>query len=289
MSACNAPALDDLDYAQLFIQPKIDGLRCVVLDGVAYSKSMTPLPNRLLQSLLGIPRHQGYDMEVTAATMNDPLLFNKTTSAVMNETWEGLFQFYVHDIFRPQTPFVKRLVQFDPLMGSMHRTPTVHIRGRLELESIYSKCLEDGYEGAILRDGRMHYKFGKSTIKEQALMKLKPFVDGEAVVIGFQELELNDNDQIKSRIGLAKRRSYAGLKRRADTLGALLVRDCVTGVRFNIGSGFTTEQRKEIWENMREYLGKIARYKRQKYGELNLPRQGIWTGWRDPMDMVAGD
>ena len=35
------------------VTPKIDGLRCLVLDGVAYSRSLKPIRNKVIQAELG--------------------------------------------------------------------------------------------------------------------------------------------------------------------------------------------------------------------------------------------
>ncbi len=37
----------------LFVSPKLDGVRCVVRDGVAYSRSLKPIPNQFVQFVLG--------------------------------------------------------------------------------------------------------------------------------------------------------------------------------------------------------------------------------------------
>lgn len=284
MLACNAPSFEALDYTDLWIQPKIDAVRAIVFGGVVYSKSLTPFPNRHLQATFGRPELEGFDGELTVGSILDPLLFNRTTSAVMAEGGEHGWMLYAHDVFVERTPFNVRKDLIYAWAG-VNPSWTKQVWTPEQIEAHYTALIAGGYEGAMLRDGRMHYKFGRSTESEQALLKLKPFEDGEAIVVGFQELEINDNDQIKSNIGLAKRRSYGGLKRRADTLGALLVRDCETGVRFSLGSGFTAAERKEIWENMPKYFKRIARYKKQKHGELNAPRIATFTGWRAELDM----
>ena len=46
-----------------------------------------------------------------------------------------------------------------------------------------------------------------------------------------------------------------------EALGSLEVSDIKTGLIFNIGSGFTANQRKELWKNKENLLGKIVKYK----------------------------
>ena len=42
------------------------------------------------------------------------------------------------------------------------------------------EVLSQGYEGLIIRDAFSPYKFGRSTVSEQSLLRLKRFKDAEA-------------------------------------------------------------------------------------------------------------
>lgn len=62
--ACNAPAnLNSLPYP-LFASVKLDGIRCVIKDGVALSRTLKPIRNQYIQSLLGRPEFNGLDGEL---------------------------------------------------------------------------------------------------------------------------------------------------------------------------------------------------------------------------------
>ena len=69
------------------------------------------------------------------------------------------------------------------------------------------------------------------------------------------------------------------------TLGAVLVKDIKSGIEFSIGSGFNDENRQEIWDNQKKYLGKIVKYKSQKCGEVEKPRFPVFLSFRDVRDM----
>jgi len=62
-----------------------------------------------------------------------------------------------------------------------------------ELDAFEAACLRDGFEGVMLRSPSGRYKFGRSTLKENLLLKLKRFEDAEAQIIGFEELSHNAN------------------------------------------------------------------------------------------------
>lgn len=54
---------------------------------------------------------------------------------------------------------------------------------------------------------------------------------------------------------------------------------------FKVGSGFTMEQRSEIWKNQHSYLGKLASVRYMEVGVKHLPRCPTFKGWRDIDDL----
>ena len=63
------------------------------------------------------------------------------------------------------------------------------------------------------------------------------------------------------------------------------VKDIHTGVEFSIGSGFTEEQRREIWNKQVELIGSIVKYKYFEVGVKDKPRFPIFLGFRDKRDI----
>src|SRR5437899_138139 len=87
------------------------------------------------------------------------------------------------------------------------------------------RCIADcrGFEGVMLRKPDGPYKFGRSTVREGYLMKVKRFTQEEAVVVGYEEQETNLNEATKDALGHTKRSSHKAGKRPAGVLGALRV------------------------------------------------------------------
>ncbi len=142
--------------------------------------------------------------------------------------------------------------------------------------------LAHGFEGVMLRHSKGRYKQGRSTLKEQILMKLKRFKDAEAEIVGFEPLYSNQNPQTRNSQGLAERSDHKAGKVQIDTLGNLIVRD-LSGrfSTFNVGSGFDQSLRSEIWNNRNGYLGRIITYKFQEVGILEAPRFPIFLRFRE--------
>jgi DNA ligase-1 len=152
-----------------------------------------------------------------------------------------------------------------------------------ELLKYETEVLEEKFEGVMLRSANGPYKFGRSTLKEGSLVKMKKFDDDEAVIIGFNELQKNTNEKTKDEFGYAKRSSHKNGKIEQDTLGSIDVN--WNGIHFSIGSGFTAEQRKEFWNDRDNLLGKIVKFKYFATGMKEAPRFPIFLGFRSEDDM----
>ena len=58
-----------LDYSNLWVSPKLDGIRAIIRDGVVMSRSLKPIPNKHVQRILGnSPGIEGYDGELIVGT-----------------------------------------------------------------------------------------------------------------------------------------------------------------------------------------------------------------------------
>ena len=67
-------------------QPKLDGIRVVIKNGVVYSRSLKPIPNKHIQALF---RHlDGLDGELIVGNPTAHDVFQKTTSGVMSKEGE---------------------------------------------------------------------------------------------------------------------------------------------------------------------------------------------------------
>jgi len=157
------------------------------------------------------------------------------------------------------------------------------VASQAEAESKLQQFIDEGYEGGILRSFKGKYKQGRSTLKEGYLLKLKRFLDDEAVVIGFEERMQNNNVKEVDERGYSKRSSKKAGLVGADTLGSLIVQ--WNGVTFNVGSGFDDAQRKEVWQNKDKYLGKLVTFKYQELTEYNIPRFPTFKGFRSEDDV----
>lgn len=282
-----AAAPQDLAFP-LLASPKLDGVRCLVLHGVAVGRSLKAIPNKHVQKLFGRPEFEGLDGELIVGEPTAPNAFNVTSSGVMSVDGEPDVKFYVFDDFHETGGFQRRLhtahrrvKKYKCCVGVAH-TP---VNDEAELAEFEQKMLGFGFEGVMLRHFSGPYKHGRSTAREGFLLKLKRFVDGEAKIAGFEELMRNANEAKTNELGQKERSSHKENMVPMGALGALVVQDLKTGAEFNIGTGFDAATRQKLWDGRKDLLGATVKYKSQPAGAKDKPRFPVFLGFRDPVDM----
>lgn len=291
-----AAASDGDITSKVLVSPKLDGIRCVIRDGQALSRSLKPIANKALREVLSNPLLNGLDGELLAGSATSETAFNSTTRSVMShEGNSDVVQFHVFDCFdNPAWPFQHRLREAAERVTEAQRQglPVRLVEHRpvssqSQLLEVYQTYLEQGFEGAMVRDPIGPYKHGRSTAREGFLLKMKPWKDSEAMILGFDELERNQNEAKKNALGHTERSTSKEGKVAGGTLGALHVRDIHNGMEFSIGGGFTAADRDLLWAQNERLVGRVVRYKSVTIGVVDAPRFPVFLGFRDQNDMEA--
>lgn len=294
---------------------KLDGIRAVIhttdkLPLTAFSTSGKPLPSKRCQNLVQSAHFYGLDGEFIYGDPTDEQCFNKTQSAVMSIEWpEDLdpvqLRFYAFDFWMSdEQPFEERLEQLREIHAELERR--LEIYGRLqhgtiqlvehyriddeaELLALYEEALEKGYEGLIIRSPSAKYKFGRATVREGGLGKIKPYNKElfEAEILGWYRQKVYD-ESTTDAFGRAKILKRKDNFTEIDAIGGFNVRDVKTGVEFNIGGGkmFTKLFREGQFQSADQYVGKIIQYTCMTYGGLEKPRMPTGVRMRDKIDMT---
>lgn len=292
MLAATLHDLSEVRYPVL-LSPKLDGVRAIVKGGVVLSRSLKPIPNAHVQCLFGRCGIDGLDGELVIGDPRDADCYRNTVSGVMRRVFRPKVTFHVFDYhLAPEAGFRERLQHAADLAATytsdrcpLDVLPQRMCRDQAEVEQMETTYLEMGFEGVMLRDPCGTYKFGRSTLKEGGLLKLKRFSDSEAEILGFEERMHNTNEAETNELGRTKRSSaQAGLVP-DGTLGALLVRDIHTGVEFSVGTGFDDATRADIWANRHRMLGALVKYKHFAIGAYDKPRFPTFLGFRAPIDL----
>lgn len=280
--------IDDLTFPKL-VSPKLDGIRAFSWGGVLYSRNLKPIRNEHVQrKFRGLP--DGVDGELMVGRPNDPDAMTKAQSVIMSfDKPADEVVFNAFDCFRnPALKFSDRLEEVYKLSTRFLFVDSVsHYRARTmsEVQGMEEDFLAAGYEGAMLRDPSGAYKYGRSTPREQGLLKLKRFKDSEAVILAAEPRMHNANEQTRDELGRAKRSTARAGLVQMDTLGTLVVRDVHTGQQFGIGTGLNDAQRAELWAQRSALPGKIVKYKYFPTGTVSAPRFPVFLGFRDIADI----
>uniref|UniRef100_A0A6M3MK56 Putative DNA ligase domain protein n=1 Tax=viral metagenome TaxID=1070528 RepID=A0A6M3MK56_9ZZZZ len=291
MLACDAPA--DLQFP-LIVSPKLDGIRCTVWPDKPLTRSLKDIPNRHVRGTLQRARMPAvFDGELVVGAANHPDVYRSTTSGVMSHEGQPDFSFHVFDwvpVDTPSVPFSLRLARlqertstvtaFHPWFKLLEQ---VWINNLAQLVAYEAKVLADGYEGLITRHPDGVYKHGRSTAKEQGMLKVKRFKDTELEVVGTVEMLHNQNEATLNELGHTQRSSAKAGKVASGMLGALVCRWEDTTVE--VGTGFTQAQRIEFWQRRDELVGQLAKVKYFEQGMKDKPRHPVWLGWRDRADL----
>lgn len=276
----------------LLASPKLDGIRCLAMSGEPRTRSMKMIPNRFIQEWFCEHAHalEGLDGELIVGEPTGADVLKRATSGLMSESGEPDFRYYAFDRWDQPKAYSVRLESIfrqSDLPGRV--VPLRHelVTSLEQLLELERATLDTGYEGLMLRAPLGPYKQGKATFKEGFLMKLKRFDDAEGEIIGFEELLHNGNTAFTNELGRTARPNHQAGMVGLDALGVILMRGITAfeGEEVRVGSGLNDAERKQIWENRPDYLGKIGKFKFQSVGSVDAPRHPIWLGLRDAHDL----
>lgn len=275
---------------------KYDGIRIFMDGNQPRTASNKELPNLYTRKLLqDNPEMRDLDFELILGDPADPLCYNKTYSAVMTHAGEPELSFYVFDcVADPNEPFIERLARLATrkLPQRAALVEQVWVRGQEELDALYAKVTAEGHEGLILKSPGGSYKYGRSTAREQLLIKLKPEDDFEFAIDGCYEAMENTNEAFINELGRTDRSTDAEGLVGKDTLGGFYATALTNGESksFDVGTKFKCAPgkldhaaRKKLWEqwkadpeSVKKLIGKARCF---PIGAKDLPRHPRWIGW----------
>lgn len=277
----------------VMVSPKLDGLRCIIRRYTAVSRNLKPFRNEWVQrQLKGLP--EGLDGELIVGKPNEGHVLGRTQSGIMSADGEPDFTFHVFDRineFYMPVGFITRYQRLETDLLGRNRVKLVphYMANTLsDLLAFEKEFLEDGYEGIMVRHVHGKYKFGRSTLREGLLGKLKRFRDGEALVEKILEGVHNLNEATLDELGRTKRSNHQDNKVGANTIGTIVGKDLATGEILQISPGrMSHDDRKYYWQYPHEILGKIVKFKTFDYGKLDASRFCTFQAFRDAADMAT--
>jgi DNA ligase-1 len=240
-----------VDYSKpVYIQPKLDGVRCLFTKDGAYSRTGKQFKNLAHIELELIPFFKDNPNIILDGELYNHELkhdFEKIISLVRKQKptaddrldARNLIQYHVYDfISNEKANYRDRMHELacsDIYSDYIKYVPAYRVYKHEEaLNMHHDAYLAKGYEGSILRlDGK--YKHGRS----YDLMKFKDFSDTEATIVGYE----------------------TGKGKREGTLGKFIMQDD-DGNEFGCppGKGYNYKDLANMLDNIGEYIGKRATF-----------------------------
>ncbi len=233
---------------KVFIQPKLDGVRCIFTKDGAYSRTGKEFKNlaHIKYDLTDFFRkhpNSVLDGELyNHALKND---FEKIISLVRKQKpteqdardAQHLVQYHVYDTIAEGVDYEDRfnwLTRYLPIAASMTLIKNTVVESQDEAKMLHNVHLAQGYEGSMLRLNKPYEQK-----RSYNLQKFKDFSDTEATIIGYE----------------AGKGKFTGL------IGKFFMQDD-DGNEFGcpIGKGYNFADRKAILDNVHDYIGQRATF-----------------------------
>ncbi len=280
-------ALTDIKYP-IYASPKLDGVRGLIIDGVLHSRSLKQFPNQFVHNRFSLDKLDGLDGELILGSPTAKDVYRVTNGACARKTGTPDVKLYAFDAHSYDGPFSERIklagltLEISPHVKVLTQTL---ITNEAELLKVESKMLGLGYEGLILRAPDGAYKYGRSTVRDQGMLKLKRFTDSEFLLLEVIEEMHNANEATKNELGRTARSSHKANMVPTGRMGSLRVKDIHNGVEFSIGTGFDDEDKNWFWKNRKKLESKfVGKYKHFEVGAKDLPRFPVYLGPRPAWD-----
>jgi len=154
-----------------------------------------------------------------------------------------------------------------------------------ETEILFEKILEEGYEGLILRHPGSPYKFGRGTLKQGIIYKIKPWRTFDAKILAItQGTDVDPNAEKKiNELG----RSVTSNKK-GDRILVERMKDFTVdynGHKLDVASSSVThKERKRLWKIKDSLVGKYIEYKGMLVGAKDVPRHPVFIRFREDKD-----
>ncbi len=244
------------------VQPKLDGLRCIVyrgLDGKLKAQSrtggyFTAIEHILkeLESVFNLHPTLIFDGELYTTKIPFEQLAGLIKKKKITEEEIPLLrqiEYHIYDLIN-KNPYYVRLNEIEQILIPFKLNKIFIVQTMLannvdDMRHFFTKFVEDGYEGIMLRNKNGLYQ---CNYRSNDLQKYKEFIEDEYQIVGYKQGEGKDKGTI--------------------------IWICITpdGREFNVRPRGTLEYRRELFKNGDKYVGKMLTVIYQELSEMNVPR-----------------
>jgi hypothetical protein len=261
------------------VEAKLDGLRLIAVkdrgEVSLFTRSGTPIETlpRIVQAIKGL---KADNIVLDGEVMGED--WNESASVVMSSKSkkdDSTMRYHVFDIVNlaawqtqvSKTHYRARLLDLQLTIGDTEGTPFRYVKSTMaqdetELREFYNECLDEGYEGVMLKRLDTPYQWKRT----DSILKMKPVATEEGVVVGWHKA----NEKTK----------------RAGQFGGFLVLT-PNGVITKVGGGYTDDIKARIQaEGPDTYIGRIVEAEHQPPftvdGKMRFP---VFSRFREESDV----
>ena len=240
-----------------FVQPKLDGLRCLIYkaaNGSIVTQSRTGGMYVTMGHITSglSPFFEAHPTAVLDGELyTDKYPFEELCGMIKRKETDSdklcAVQFHIYDVVM-NAPYMDRHVF---IVNHAHLFPpafevvkTEEVTNVIEFKTKFTEYIQEGYEGIMLRNKKGLYVNNRS----HDLQKYKEFEEAEFVIVGFEEA------------------------RGRDAGSVLWVCATSSGDKFDCRPIGSLEHRSELFRNAPNYVGKLLTVKYQELSEYGIPR-----------------
>ena len=210
-------------------------------------------------------------------TFHKDLKFHLFDGIVLNASEDVGYSERMKEILKRLEPFKEDFEDIIKIPGMLT------MESKTGVENLYEMALKKGWEGLVLTHKDHKYKFGKNTLKQGTILKMKDdAIEYDGVVLDVLEAT-------KAKDGTEKTVNELGRsvtsKKKDDREKSGLAKGFLVDFE-NVGTfkvslnGFDNEEKAELLTNKGEYVGRHFKYTAMKPVK-DFPRSAFFKCWRD--------
>ena len=292
------------------VQPKIDGVRALNINGTLTGRSLDPFKGFGITEYWSRPYFKGLDGEMILGS--NPASVDRLCSLTAGAmgAFKGITEtpnlnwWVFDDLTNPADPYSVRYARLKVRVANLEH-PRVHLvplhiaNNREELDALIAHFFDEGYEGAIIRNLDAPAKEGRPSKVKQELVRVKGWMDSEMLVTGFTEGQTNTNEAKTNTLGRTERSSAKDGMVPNGMVGSIhgtMIGDCfhpitgeklfADGLPITIGTGTMTDaELLDYFKHPEKLVGHPVKFKHLAHGVKDLPRMGNYISHRLREDM----
>ena len=250
-----------------FVQPKLDGVRCVVVGNKLYSRNGNRFP--VLPHIENeLKLYNKNNLILDGELFTDDINFEKIVGLVKKykkseEDEKNSLKIYlnVFDYIDSKLPFNKRLINLNQFfeknknMKYIKQVKTEECPQEKNIEEFLEKYTKEKYEGLIIRNKSGLYEENTRSVH---LQKLKKFIDEEFEIIDYTTPD--QGKEVGCVIWICKTKE---------------------GKQFSVRPSGNYQERKKLYREAKKYIGKMLTVRYQELTNGHVPRFPVGVTIRD--------